>query len=519
MNYETLKSLSHELIEIKNYLIAYLFIIIVFSFSFFTLEDYLNPEFEIAIIIVLLILGTLSLLYYNKNTKSLHKVAFFIILSFGILCLFTSPINDICDEQEHFTRSEIVSQGEILTNYVQIPGTDVFGYETIKSISILASSAGLNVFNTDVDDKKINFTSDYQNSAFSQNPFYGYLPQAFGIFIAKMLDLNVIWMMWLGRFFNLLLYGSICAVAIKKAPIFKVPLIIASCIPIAIYQGASMSIDSTINAFSILSIGYFLYMFDSQDKSINWKEILIFFSACLLAGIIKAPYLLLGFLLYLVPKEKFKTFNQYIVSRIGIFFAFIIGALWNLGYASSELKNSWRGEYFTTNNISTENQINYIVNNPQESIPRFLQIGNTIPETFNRFFYFSNTALREYSSNLLGVLYAIFFGIFSVVYPSSIEINLSNRAKLLLITGSIYISTFIIQYLTWAPIGSENLMDGVFGRYFIPLLAFIPLIIGINYNENINFLNIEKNKLNLTLITLIVGFIAGMILLTIGVKY
>jgi uncharacterized membrane protein len=442
-----LNFLKNDILELKYFIIIYFLILAFFSFSFFSLENYESPGFEIVILISLFILGLISIIYYYKNTKSLDKVAFLIIIIFGVLCLFTTPINDVCDEQEHFVRSEILSEGIILPEYVKIPGTDVFGYKTIRSISILAENAGVNVFNTDVDDEKINYTTDYQGSAFTQNPFYGYLPQVIGIFIAKLLDLNMIWMLWLGRFFNLLLYAGICKIAIKKAPIFKIPLLVACCLPIAIYQGASMSIDSTINAFSFLSIGYFIYMYDSPDKSVGWKEIGIFSISCLLVGLIKVPYLLLGFLLYLVPKEKFQNFKQYIASRFSVFGLFIVGILWNFGFATYQLKNSWRGEYFIENNVSASGQIDYIVNKPEESVPRFLQIGNTIPKTFYRFFYFSNS-VREYSSNLLGVLYGVFFGIYALVYPLSVKIKISNRIKFLLIAGTIYISTFLIQYLT-----------------------------------------------------------------------
>ena len=44
--------------------------------------------------------------------------------------------------------------------------------QTIKSLIVFCNSAGLNVFNTDVDDAKIDYTPSYFNSAFSQNPFY-----------------------------------------------------------------------------------------------------------------------------------------------------------------------------------------------------------------------------------------------------------------------------------------------------------------------------------------------------------
>ena len=192
-------------LNLKNqyFILIYLAILCIFTLCFLTKEDYSSPFFEIGILILVFIIGAFSLFYYMQNENNLHKVAFIIILLFGITCVFITPINDVSDEQEHFIRSEIVSRGQISTDYIQIPNTTAYGYQTIKSLTVFCDSAGLNVFNTNVDDAKIDYTPSYFNSAFSQNPFYSYLPQAIGIFLAKFLDLNAIWMLWLGRLFNL----------------------------------------------------------------------------------------------------------------------------------------------------------------------------------------------------------------------------------------------------------------------------------------------------------------------------
>ena len=191
-----------KFLELKNYYMLYLLIIVFFTFSFLQIEDYSSPGFEILILVLVFVLGAFSLYYYTQNENNLHKVAFVIILLFGITCVFLTPINDISDEMEHCTRSEIISTGQILTDYVQVPNQTFYGYLTIKSVDDLAQNAGNNVFNTNVDDSKIDYSPVYLNSAFSQNPFYSYLPQALGFFLAKILDLNVIWMVWLGRLFN-----------------------------------------------------------------------------------------------------------------------------------------------------------------------------------------------------------------------------------------------------------------------------------------------------------------------------
>ncbi len=116
-----------------------------------------------------------------------------------MISLFLSPIYDISDESEHFVRSEIISTGQLSTSYVPIPNITEYGYETINSVIIFFNNAGTNIFNTYVDDEKIDYTPTYFNSAFAQNPFYAYLAQGLRIFLAKYLDLNAIWMLWLGR--------------------------------------------------------------------------------------------------------------------------------------------------------------------------------------------------------------------------------------------------------------------------------------------------------------------------------
>ena len=105
-------------------------------------------------------------------------------------------------------------------------------------------------------------------------PIYGYLPQAIGILIAKLLDLNVIWILWLGRICNLICYAGLVSYAIKKANCLKIPLLAVACIPISIYQAAFISIDSLIIGLGILVVAYFIEFCTSKENSIDRKYLL-----------------------------------------------------------------------------------------------------------------------------------------------------------------------------------------------------------------------------------------------------
>lgn len=498
-----------KFLELKNYYIVYLLIIAIFTISFLQIEDYSSPGFEIIIFLLIFVLGAFSLYYYTKNENNLHKVAFLIILLFGITCVFLTPINDISDELEHCTRSEIVSTGQISTEYVQIPNNTVYGYLTIKSVDDLAKNAGNNVFNTKVDDMKIDHTPVYLNSAFSQNPFYSYLPQGLGFFLAKILDLNVIWMLWLGRLFNLLFYASIISLAIKKAPILKFPLLIISIMPLAIYQAASLSVDGMFSCLAILAFSYFLYFY--KTPKIRWVDISIFYAAIILSGLLKAPFLALSLLIFLVPKENFENKTQNVISKLAIFAVLAIGIVWS-GYSTNVLANSWRGEYFAKNHVNATEQISYLINNPTFTLQRFFESFIKFPTIINRFFFFSND-VRQYTSPILAILYALFFLVFSIICPLDEKFELKTRIKGLIIGFIIYYGVVFIQYLTWSSVGAANIYEGVFSRYFLPLLIFVPFII------NKDFFDYDKEKILLLLLTIAISFISGMIMLTVSIKY
>lgn len=493
----------------KKYLSIYIALLVFFSIWFLVPNDFQNTALAAGLFVFLLAVGVISILYYRVNENNLHKVAFVIILLFGIAFVFLSPINDISDEAEHTVRSEILSTGDLQPDYVLIPNTDVHNYKTINSIVDLANLRGVNVFNTAVDDSKIDYRDNYFNSAFAQNPFYAYLAPAIGMIIAKLLDLNSIWLLWMGRLFNLLLYGAVIAFAIKKAPVFKFPLLIVSIIPLAIYQGASTSADCFFNAFAILAISYFFVLFKS--KEIRNLDLGVFYGSIILCGLLKPPYLALSLLIFLVPKANFKSLRQNIASKLAILIVLLVGVGWS-SYSTAQIQNSWRADYYLANNVNSTRQLDFVLSNPLFGIWYFFDTFLNIPTITYRLFNFSNGPFSYYSS-LLTYLYSIFFVIFALFYPIKERISKINRAKASAIAIIIYVGIFFVQYLTWVPVGSSKIVSGVMGRYFIPLLVFLPFIFNLKSDK------FDKSRFKMLYITLAASFIAATLMLTFSVKY
>ena len=343
----------------KKYWLIYLLLISIMGISTISKRNLQDPTFEIIVFILVAILGVLLILLYfsHNDADELYKLAFVMIICFGILCALIVPICDVSDEPEHLTRAEITSQGVLIPVwdggdagidrlYNQTDGgkyskalNNGVGFKTIKSMLFFSSQRGKTVFEVSGDTEKIDYTQFIDGSAFEQNPFFGYLPQAIGILIAKLLDLNVIWILWLGRIGNLVFYAFLISLAIRRTPVFKMPLLAVSCIPITIYQAASISIDSMIIGLGILAIAYFMYMLKSEEDSLDINNIIVFTVICLVLGLCKLTYLAFIFLLLLVPLKNFKFSNAILSYLASISVVGIIGVLWSR-YSTPALMHS-----------------------------------------------------------------------------------------------------------------------------------------------------------------------------------
>lgn len=468
----------------KKYWLLYLILFLLASLSIFSMDNYLHPKMEIFFIFLLSFLGIFCISFYNCNSreKDLYKTAFVIILTFGLLCSFLTPICYAPDEVEHFVRSEMTSRGVFVPEYendsfITIQTTlDLIenGKETVETGFDRINMLDASLFKTDADTKPINYSSVEYPSAFAQNPFYGYLAQGLGMALAKLLNLNAIWLLWMGRIFNTILYASLIALAVRKTPILKVPLIVMASIPLIIFEISSLSIDSIINGLAILSIAYFFYMYKAPKDSLEVKDIVKFSIIVLLVGFCKVTFFGFIFLIFFVPKDNFKG-NNYSKNFIVIVIVSIIALLWSKFYANPGFLESFRSNYWIINNMNSTEQMAYLLSHKKDVLVTFLQLPN----------YWDTDLLfnsRSLWFNKFNSLYLMFIGAVSLLYPTE-KYDIKSRIGSILVILIIYLGTYFSFLLTWTPVGQLNPIGGVQPRYFLPLLSLFPFILGINTQE------------------------------------
>lgn len=480
----------------KKFFLIFLFLEVLLIAVFFKFE------FNTSRLILVFVLIAVYLILFNKN-EDYHKVAFSIILIFGILMAVTTPIFIVCDEGEHFTKSDLLVEGNELN---------------VDSIFKFNSSSLSNQLYTHIGQKpvsmineKINYTDYTYLSSFPQNPIYGYIFQSIGILIAMFLNLPAIYTLFFGRIGNLLLYAFVCSYAIKKTPKFKMAFLVISCLPPSIFQAASFSCDSFIISFTLLGIAYFIRMYYSSH--IKNEDLLMFFVSLFLVGFFKFPYLLIAYLIFLIPKEKFQNEKIYYLSRFLPFIIFLIAMMYSY-YVAPQLNSTVRSEYFQENNVNPSKQLSFILNHPINSILFYLQSYNLIPPMIQGLFCFSFAGYL-YECIPLAYLIFIFLLIFSFCYPHGGSFTKKERIKIFIMLILISEMIIFIQHLSWAPYG---FLDwgvvwrlGIHFRYFIPLLVFIPMMLSIKY--------IQIKDFDKYIYLCLIFFLASQLILTFSVYY
>ena len=183
---KTLFEFKDNLFKSKKYWIIYLIFIAIATLSAFNVGNFLYPAKELIGILVIAVFGVFIITFYSYHNSNdeLYKTAFVIIILLGLLCCFLNPICNVSDETEHLARADITSQGILFPEYVNNSfqvSSDIYKFFEIERTST--------VFDVDGDTNPVNTTLVSYPSAFQQNPFFGYLPQAIGLVIAKILNL------------------------------------------------------------------------------------------------------------------------------------------------------------------------------------------------------------------------------------------------------------------------------------------------------------------------------------------
>lgn len=495
-----------NIITNNKFIFIYLVFILLFVLFSFSSDNYTYFKSELGLISILTVLSCLLIFYSFKKKLELHKIAFLIILIFGVLMVFLAPPLMFPDEGIHFTRAELITEGQLY------PEATDQGYLVDGYYFAIVVANGVTGFTFLEEPDFFNPIGDAKGywSTVTNTPFYSYVLSALGILFIKILDLPIIFTVWGSRLCNLLFYAVIFSYLVKITnKDFKIPLLVLGTMPLLISQVCSLSYDSFILTLSMVMITYLVKMY---NESIKNSYLVIFLLSCLLISLIKPPYIILGLAIFIIPKRKLmenkKQFYFIIASLIIIFFAV---SMQYMGLFRNMFNFHVVDVVQTSSNISLQGQINFILSNPWIFIDLVAYIIKSIPYVFLvdlNFFHYGGFN----GTKFLTILYFIFFFAVSIFYCNKVNLSKLKRIYLAVLFLIVYLGFYFIQYLQWTPVGS-NIILGVQARYFLPILLLIPLILNLKNDK------LKIKDLDHLIITLVIVFLSGLLILTISHYY
>ena len=410
------------------------------------------------------------------------------MIPIGLCYLLFIPLGKVPDEETHAKRAYEISEGQLITGRNKqnrsgrMLNKNMVTYFRYKSYH---------------DYKKVFTKKDKKEKSFSAFPaasvysFLCYIPQSTGILLGRILNLPLIFQLYLGRIFSFISWLILIYFAIKIIPYKKICVFGICFLPMMIQQAISLSADSLTNGISIFFIAYTLYL-KERKESLSKKDFVILSITTVILSMCKIVYLPICLIVFIIPYSKFSSKkDKYIKLGLLILSVIILNLIW-LKIGSSYLQQS-----NMRTNPST--QLQFILSSP---ITYLQYCFNTIYEYgFSWIFTLVGSSLCLNDVNL-SQTYSIIL-VFLIVYLLLFDNNkkIDNYSKLLsfFIIGSIVMLILTSLFMQWTTVGSTKI-EGIQGRYFIPLL--LPLSILMN-NTNISI----KKGIRINLITYLLIFI------------
>lgn len=462
------------------------------------------------ILAVLICVLNIAVLFSSLVKKlEIHHIAIVVLLIFGLLSLFIQPILNIPDEEAHFARAELTSR---LHLFIPPQATE---HTTIQATADLVENQKLNYLRSTIQGVKINQTPVSCYHVAGSNLFFLYIPQAIGILLAKLLGLDVIWMLWLGRLCNLLLYTTLTGLAIKMIPQWKLPLFFVACLPMSVQQAASFNPDATINALAFLLIAYYVRLLCAPEASIRGKHLSIFAVLAALLTLSKVTNVLFVALILTIPNNRFRNRRNIWLAKGGILFLVLLVGIVYYGYTSTFAVNPIHQKYYEDMGISPAEQTQYILSSPLVWLNDFIKM--CMEQLSTHIDTISSFGWMEYQYSFLNLIAIFMFGKLCLTH---VKTALSGWSKFFVfgIAVGVYFATCLAMYLTWSPVEADHI-SGVQGRYLIPAFALLPLLFSSASEEPLSENPKAQWMERTTLLTVSTSMIGAMLMLTVAIFY
>lgn len=424
---------------------------------------------------------------YKKKIKDEYILSVLYIV-FALIFFIITPINSLFDEDGHFLRSYEISDGHLLSgHYENGMGKTIIPESLIKGVNNVTKSLDTEgacfLYARQKDLLNFSFSADNVEIENPNQALYSplsYIPQVIGLLIGNLVTKNVYAYYMSGRFFAFVINTLLVLLAIKLCPERKYLIFVLASTPVFLSQMISYSADGNVNSLSIFYVAFILNRIRKEKIKIS-DEIIIVAGAIVLA-LSKVIYFPFALLVLLLEDKSFKSKKRATAYKIMTICAALICFIVWFKIARTYLFDNQNG-----NNVQPEAQMLYM-------ITHFYKLPIIY---FNTAYKYLMGWVGQIAGGALGkgwLQYAstIWNGfavlLVMVIYVDKGKIENFNRRRKVIVGGIlilIVLLTFSSLYVQWTSYQS-NIVVGIQGRYFIPLILPLGLLVKVKNNRLIN---------------------------------
>ncbi|MFR5752404.1 DUF2142 domain-containing protein [Faecalibacillus intestinalis] len=312
---------------------------------------------------------------------------------------------------------------------------------------------------------------------------FWYFPAVIGTIFARIMHFGATPTLYIARLFNLFFYIWLTYFSIKKIPIGKQLLFMISILPMCSQQMMSLSYDAILNASAFFCLAYGLF-FVYHSEDVRYDEYIKYlFAAVLLLSIKSAIY---SFLLLVPILSKFDNINgnvhlerkHKIILVLSISILILLLNFVSFGSTSSkEVVESTAVSKHIISWSGTEGySIGWLITHPIEGIALFINTINLKLE-----WYYYSCLGQDLSWFTVKLPFELFkcWGLLLLISALKKEENkIDGRMRILFIciNSIVFFLVLLSMCIYWTPLGYDHI-EGVQGRYFIPIIYTIIIII------------------------------------------
>lgn len=450
------------------------FIIVNLAFSYQILHRNgigVKGFFLVALLELIVELGVIFVIEkMRKNKKPLEKQFLLVAIVLGILFLVIMPPGQAPDEIAHFRRAYGISEGlfipDEVVNYTGAIGSDI----PVNSEFLLRRTdhGSYNIIAEQIGWSAEEVSKQPYTSAAIYN-FICYIPQTLAVLIGKLLGFSVLGMAYLMSVFNFVTWVTLTYFAIKKIPKFKSVVMFISLLPITLQEATSLSPDAMTIGVSVLLVSYILYLAYGTRKKMKTQDFAILSLLALVIGFCKIVYLPLIALILVIPWQRYGSKKKKWIYIGALFFVVAaVNLLWLM--VSSRYLIEYRP------GVDSGEQLSGILKDPLDYLLVILR--TTTVYGYNWMSNMLGVTLGPHSAlpRVVFIASAAIMLVLLVQRQDSLNVKKWDRVLFATIFLAIVGLIFTSLYMQWTAYDSE-IVEGIQGRYFLPILLLVPVII------------------------------------------